>query len=100
MVSLNHPLQYTMKLTSTVEKRHKLLTMLSPLEPLKRHEDVKSVRTKNTGTWFLELEAFCKWWDSNTIEDNTRVLGCYGIPGAGKTMIWYESNIQFIMKDD
>ena len=84
---------YMIRLTSTVERRHKLLAMLSPLEPLKRHEDVKSVRTKNTGTWLLEREAFCKWRDSDTIEDNTRVFCCYGIPGAGKTVIWYEPNI-------
>ena len=61
--------------------------MLTPLEPLKRHEDIKLPRTKTAGTWLLQLEPFCEWRDSNTVEEN--VFCCYGIPGAGKTVIWY-----------
>ena len=67
----------------------KLLEILGPLEPLKRHQDVKLPRTKNTGTWLFRLEPFSEWRDSNTIEENGRVFCCYGIPGAGKTVIWY-----------
>ena len=67
----------------------KLLEMLGPLEPLKRHKDVKLPRAKNTGTWLFKLEPFSEWRDSNTIEENGRVFCCYGIPGAGKTVIWY-----------
>ena len=63
--------------------------MLSPLEPLKSHEDIKFARAKYTGFWLLQLESFCKWQDSNITEDNNRVFCCYGIPGAGKTVIWY-----------
>ena len=64
--------------------------MLSPLEPLKRHEDVKLPRTKNAGSWLLQLESFRKWRDSNSVkEENSRVFCCYGIPGAGKTVIKY-----------
>ena len=77
------------RLTPTDEKRLKLLAMLTLLEPLKRHEDVKSPRTKKTGAWLLELESFCRWRDCNAIEENGRVFCCYGIPGAGKTVIWY-----------
>ena len=61
--------------------------MLTPLEPLKRHEDVKLPRTKGTGTWLLRLESFGEWRDSNAIDGH--VFCCYGIPGAGKTVIWY-----------
>ena len=60
--------------------------MLTPLEPLKRHQDVKSLRAENTGTWLLKLERFCKWRD-DTAKEN--VFCCYGIPGAGKTVLWY-----------
>ena len=60
---------------------------LSPLEPLKRHEDAKLPRTENTGIWLLQLESFSKWQDGNI--DNRNVFCCYGIPGAGKTIIWY-----------
>ena len=66
-----------------------LLAMLTPLEPLKRHQDVKIPRTENAGTWLLRLESFCGWRDRDTIEENGHVFCCYGIPGAGKTVIWY-----------
>ena len=62
--------------------------MLSPLEPLKRHEDVKLPRSPNTGIWLLSLESFRQWRD-NTVEESGHVFCCYGIPGAGKTVTWY-----------
>ncbi|KAF8421814.1 ankyrin repeat-containing domain protein [Tirmania nivea] len=64
-----------------------LLQLLSPLKPLKRHADVKSIRLENTGTWLLELESFRKWCDIQSTKGNERILCCYGIPGAGKTLI-------------
>ncbi|RPB18343.1 hypothetical protein L211DRAFT_875729, partial [Terfezia boudieri ATCC MYA-4762] len=65
-----------------------LLTLLTPLEPLKRHQDVKMPRTKNAAAWLLSSGSFCNWRDSNTIpvEDCIRVFCCFGIPGAGKTV--------------
>ena len=68
------------------DRMFELLKILTPLEPLKRHQDVKLPRAKNTGTWLISLESFCEWRDSNSAE---KVFCCYGIPGAGKTMIWY-----------
>ncbi|RPB22615.1 hypothetical protein L211DRAFT_764114, partial [Terfezia boudieri ATCC MYA-4762] len=64
-----------------------LLIMLTPLEPLKKHQDVKMPRTKNAAAWLLGLESFRKWRDSNIIEEGGHVFCCYGIPGAGKTVI-------------
>ncbi|KAF8432861.1 hypothetical protein BGX38DRAFT_226934 [Terfezia claveryi] len=64
-----------------------LLQLLSPLEPLKRHADVKSIRLENSGTWLLELECFRKWRDIGTTDGSGHILCCYGMPGAGKTMI-------------
>ena len=65
--------------------------MLTQLEPLKRHQDVKLPRSKGTGLWLLNLESFIEWQNSNsnTIEKNGYVFCCYGIPGAGKTVIRY-----------
>lgn len=64
-----------------------LLQLLSPLEPLKRHVDVKSIRLENTGTWLLDLECFHKWCDIRSTDTSGRILCCYGMPGSGKTVI-------------
>ena len=82
------PTLNSIRLTVTDDKVFELLLMLTPLEPLKRHEDVKVPCTKNTGTWILRLESFCEW-RGHTPKENERVFCCYGIPGAGKTVIWY-----------
>jgi len=66
-----------------------LLQLLSPLKPLKRHADVRSIRLENTGTWLLELECFRKWCDIKATDGSERISCCYGIPGAGKTLIRY-----------
>ena len=81
---------YSLRLTSLDDKILKLLTILSPLEPHKRHQDVKLPRSKNAGKWLLDLESFQKWQDArNAIEENGGVFCGYGIPGAGKTVMRY-----------
>jgi len=77
------------RLTSADDRILELLPMLTPLEPLKRHQDVKLHHTKNAASWLLRLESFCEWRDSNAIEGGGRNFYCYGIPGAGKTVIRY-----------
>ena len=77
------------RLTCIDDEIVKLLEILTPLEPLKRHQDVKFPRTENAGSWLLKLESFRKWRDNDPIEVESRVFCCYGIPGAGKTVIWY-----------
>jgi hypothetical protein len=61
-----------------------LLRWISPLELPARHHDVQLKRLPNTGNWFLETETFRRWREN---DDGHKVLGCYGIPGAGKTLI-------------
>ena len=81
---------YSLKLTSPDYNILELLRMLSPLEPLKRHQDVRLPRSENAGKWLLGLESFKKWQDaSSTIEENGSVFCGYGIPGAGKTVMRY-----------
>ena len=63
--------------------------MLTQLEPLKRHQDVKLPRSEDAGTWLLKLESFSKWRDCNVLDEDGHVFCCYGIPGAGKTVIRY-----------
>ena len=76
-------------MTSADTKMFELLKMLTPLEQLKRHQEVRLLRSENTGTWLLSLESFCEWRDGDTMEENNNVFCCYGIPGAGKTVLWY-----------
>ena len=73
--------------------------MLTQLEPLKRHQDAKLPRSKNTGTWLLKLESFNKWQDISSIEGNGRVFCCYGMPGAGKTVIRYGSRYSIVFNE-
>ena len=63
--------------------------MLTQLEPLKRHQDVRLPRSENAGIWLLKLESFSKWRDSDVLDEDGYVFCCYGIPGAGKTVIRY-----------
>ncbi|RPB22624.1 hypothetical protein L211DRAFT_869126 [Terfezia boudieri ATCC MYA-4762] len=77
-----------------------LLTLLTPLEPLKRHQDVKMIRTKNAAAWLLGLESFRKWRDSNITEEGGHVFCCYGIPGAGKTLNFHQNSYSSAVIDD
>ena len=73
---------------------------MTPLEPLKRHQDVKLPRAENTGIWLLDHESFRQWRDSNDMKEKENSFCCYGIPGAGKTVIWYvtQSPTSYILK--
>ena len=71
--------------------------MLSPLDPPKRHRDLQAKRYKGSVLWLLEQQRFRMWQDSSIRTENTshRIVQCYGIPGAGKTIIrlaWGHSN--------
>lgn len=75
-------------LTIADREVEELLRWLSPLEPQKTHQDIRSKRMKETGDWLLQTTEFLFWRDSeNESQDMHNVLGCYGIPGAGKTVI-------------
>jgi hypothetical protein len=68
-------------------EREEILKWLSPLEPRKRHQDVRASRLEDTGNWLLEMAQFETWRDGDSQSVNP--LCCYGAPGAGKTVIWY-----------
>ena len=58
-----------------------------------RHQDVKLPRSKDAGEWLLRLESFTTWRDCKTIDDSGRIFCCYGIPGAGKTVTRYYTQL-------
>ena len=68
------------------EESLRIQEWLSPLEPHKRHRDVRNGRLKGVGEWVLrrsEFESWCKRQD----ESVNRTLLCYGGQGVGKTYI-------------
>jgi len=59
---------------------------LSPLDPMRRHQDVRTDRLDGVGNWLLETNEF-REWRSNEGGADKAVLFCYGNPGAGKTYL-------------
>jgi hypothetical protein len=71
------------------DKMEELRQWLSPLEPQKRHQDVCAKRFEGTGEWFIQTTQFQQWREGVSDQDRAeQVFGCYGIPGAGKTVLW------------
>jgi hypothetical protein len=67
-----------------------ILRWISPLEPSKRHQDVRSLRLHDTCQWMLQHPEFLDW-SSDT--PTNRTLCCFGNPGVGKTIVVYVSRI-------
>ena len=75
------------------EESLRIQEWLSPLEPHKRHRDVRGSRLDGVGEWVLrrsEFESWCKSQDGSA----DRTLLCYGGQGVGKTYIRYMSILQ------
>ena len=63
-----------------------IMHRLSPLEPMKRHQDIRTGRLDCVGDWFLETNEFREWRSSSGGADKA-VLFCSGNPGVGKTFL-------------
>ena len=75
------------------EEFMRIQAWLSPLEPQRRHQDVRNRRLDGVGDWVLrrnEFDSWCKSQDGS--QDLT--LRCYGGQGVGKTYIWYKRLFQ------
>jgi len=68
------------------DEGRQILQWLSPLDPQKRHQDVRTKRLAGLGNWVLETSEFRRWRGE---EDGCvdQVLWCYGGPGVGKTYV-------------
>ncbi|KAJ7266837.1 ankyrin repeat-containing domain protein [Mycena rebaudengoi] len=66
---------------ATAERR-KIIEWMSLLNFFQRHADISCARQEGTGLWLLE-EAKFKDWVSRT----GATFWCYGMPGAGKTVL-------------
>jgi hypothetical protein len=88
--------QERLQIAITEEELEKLVKWISPIEPQKRHRDMVLKRLDGTGGWFTQLQSFKDWRGSGNSEEHvdssgsssTQVFGCYGKPGAGKSVIW------------
>ena len=79
---------YGVWVPAIVDDRSDILTWLSPLDPTRRHQDIRRDRVKNIGEWLLQTEEFRNWIaSSGRNEIDNAVLFCYGGPGVGKTFI-------------
>ena len=63
-----------------------ILRWLSPLEPNKRHQDVRTNRFDGIGDWVFETREF-QGWKGGVGEADDAVLFCSGNPGVGKTFL-------------
>ena len=68
------------------EESVRIQEWLSPLQPHKRHRDVRNGRLKGVGEWVLQRSEFESWCKSQD-ESVNRTLLCYGGQGVGKTYI-------------
>ncbi|KAF3928578.1 hypothetical protein AA313_de0201471 [Arthrobotrys entomopaga] len=66
-------------------KRTEILEWLYPREASSRHNTVISARQAGTGKWFLAQTVVSQWLAPST--NSSKILWCYGIPGAGKSTI-------------
>ena len=63
-----------------------IMGWLSPMEPNKRHQGVRTDRFDGVGDWLLETSEFQEW-RSGGGEADRAVLFCSGNPGVGKTYL-------------
>jgi len=72
------------------EESRRIQTWLSPLEPYRRHQDVRNRRLDGVGEWVLRRDEF-KSWRASQDGSHDPTLRCYGDQGVGKTYIRYNS---------
>ena len=68
------------------DENPEIMQWLSPLDPRRRHQDVRTDRLDGVGNWLLETNEF-RLWRSNAGGEDKTVLFCCGDPGVGKTYL-------------
>ena len=69
-----------------VDENPEVMQWLSPLDPRRRHQDVRIDRLDGVGNWILETSEF-REWRSNDGRADMAILFCCGNPGVGKTYL-------------
>ena len=70
------------------DEKSDILAWLSPLEPQRRHQDIRIRRVDEVGDWLLQTQEYRNWLGGiRGGESGGSALFCYGGPGVGKTFI-------------
>ncbi|KAJ7266774.1 ankyrin repeat domain-containing protein [Mycena rebaudengoi] len=64
------------------QERKKIIEWISLLNFFQRHDDISCARQEGTGLWLLEEDKFKDW-----VSGAGAIFWCYGMPGAGKTVL-------------
>ena len=73
---------------TAVDEKSEILAWLSPLEPQRRHHDIRTRRVKEVGDWLLQTEEYRNWLGGiGGGKSDSTALFCYGGPEVGKTYI-------------
>ena len=64
------------------KERRNVLDWIQPYDPHQNHEMSLKLRHPGTGLWLIESDEFKAWLSCSGAK-----LWCYGIPGAGKTVL-------------
>ena len=68
------------------DENPEMMQWLSPLDPRRRHQDVRTDRLDGVGNWLLQTDEFWEWRSNGGGADKA-VLSCCGDPGVGKTYL-------------
>ena len=70
----------------TTDENQDIMKWLSPLDPRRRHQDLRIDRLAGVENWLLGTNEFREWRGSQGGADKA-VLFCHGDPGVGKTYL-------------
>lgn len=75
--------QALQKHNAKIRKRHDLLSVLQTVDYQSKHRAIADLRHPGTNAWVQDDTRYISWLDSSKSE----CLCCYGIPGAGKSVL-------------
>ena len=64
------------------KERQEILSSFAKVNPRSNHDMSRKLRSPGTGLWLTESQEFKQWMETRNAK-----LWCYGIPGAGKTVL-------------
>ena len=73
---------------TVADEKSEIMAWLSPLEPKRRHQDIRTRRVDGVGDWLLNTKEYRNWFGGTRgAKPSSPALLCYGGPGVGKTYI-------------